>query len=65
MRRRVWGGRGREGERKIHLGSWDVLRRPRERGGLGLKKAQAMNKALLAKLALRTVHGEMRVGANY
>lgn len=47
VRRCVWGGK--EGKKKIHLVNWEVLYKPKERGGVGLKKAEAMNKALLAK----------------
>lgn len=36
--------------RKTHLLRWEVLCKPKEEGGLGIKKAIGMNKALLAKL---------------
>ena len=36
-------------ERKLHLVSWDKICRPREEGGLGLKKFGLMNQAMLAK----------------
>lgn len=47
----VW-GKG-EGKKGVHLVGWDVLCKMKERGGLGLKRADEMNKALLAKLAWR------------
>lgn len=40
-------------KRRIHLVAWDKLCRPKERGGIGLKRASEMNKALLAKLGWR------------
>lgn len=43
------------GRRKIHHLRWDVLGRPKERGGVGLKTAGMMNKALLAKLGWRVI----------
>lgn len=33
--------------------AWEVLCRPKDRGSVGLKRAQEMSKALLAKLAWR------------
>lgn len=38
-------------KRQIHLLRWDVFCRRKERGGVGLKKSEVMNKAFLAKLA--------------
>lgn len=43
---------------KIHLLSWEILCRPKERGGFGLRKAEGMNKSLLAKLGWRLVKNE-------
>lgn len=51
VRRCVWGES--EGVRKMHLVSWDTLCRPKYRGGFGLKRAEGMNKSLLAKLGWR------------
>lgn len=51
VHRCVWGEY--PGERKTHLVSWDVLCRPKDRGGFGLRKAEGMNQALLAKLGWR------------
>lgn len=36
--------------RKVHLLAWDVLCRPMENGGAGLRWADVMNKAMLAQL---------------
>lgn len=44
-----------DGGRRTHLLSWDVLCRPKERGGLGLKRAKMMNNAMLAKLGSKLV----------
>lgn len=38
--------------------NWDVLCRPKERGGVGCMKAKVMNKALLSKLAWRMLTQE-------
>ncbi|CAN1788863.1 Putative ribonuclease H protein At1g65750 [Linum perenne] len=37
--------------RKIHLVSWDEVCKPKEHGGLGLKKARDLNMAFMMKLA--------------
>lgn len=47
----IWGNK--EGERKIHLMSWDTVTKSKERGGLGMRKAREMNLAFLAKLKWR------------
>lgn len=53
--------RGGEGRREIHLVGWDVMCRPKEKGGVGLRHAEATNKSLLLKLALRLLnHGNDR-----
>ena len=35
--------------KKLHLTNWDTLTRPRQEGGLGIRKFKLMNTALLAK----------------
>lgn len=55
----VWGSS--EEKRAMHLVSWDVLCRPKERGEVGLRKADIMNKALLAKLAWRLLHEDTTI----
>lgn len=42
-------------KRHLHLLSWDVLCRPKDKEGAGLKRAELMNKALLAKFAWRMI----------
>lgn len=42
----------------MHLVIWDILCRLKDRGGVGLKRAEAMNKALVAKLAWRLLTEE-------
>lgn len=44
----LWGDR--TDARKSHLVSWEDLCQPKDRGGLGIYKAEDMNVALLAKL---------------
>ncbi|KAK1290670.1 hypothetical protein QJS10_CPB18g00804 [Acorus calamus] len=47
-RRFLWSGTDRE-VRKPHLVSWELACLPRHEGGLGIRRLDAMNKALLAK----------------
>lgn len=51
VRRCVWGST--EDKKGINLVGWNILCRLKERRGVGLKRADAMNRALLAKLAWR------------
>lgn len=44
---------GTESRRKIHLVDWKGLCKHKDVGGLGVRKAASMNKALLMKLAWR------------
>lgn len=57
-RRCVWGTK--KGARGVHLLSWEVLRKPKELGGVNMKLAKDMNRAIMAKLAQRllTCSGE-------
>lgn len=62
VRHYIWGSSAER--RKIHLINWDVVCRLKERGGLGVRKSEAMNKALLAKLAWRVLTQKgMKIGA--
>ncbi|CAN1138632.1 Putative ribonuclease H protein At1g65750 [Linum perenne] len=51
IRNFVWGSTN--DCRKIHLVSWDEVCRPKEHGGLGLKKAKELNMAFMMKLAFQ------------
>ena len=42
-----------EGERKVHLVSWDKVNKPKVEGGLGIKSMRQVNAAFLAKLGWR------------
>lgn len=44
----LWGST--EAHRKLHLVGWDSVTKPKEGGGLGIKRARDTNKTLLAKL---------------
>ncbi|CAL8168851.1 unnamed protein product [Prunus armeniaca] len=46
-----WGGS--EKRSRVHLCQWDLVCRPKSKGGLGFKKTGAMNQALLAKIGWR------------
>uniref|UniRef100_A0A6N2M5M2 Reverse transcriptase zinc-binding domain-containing protein n=1 Tax=Salix viminalis TaxID=40686 RepID=A0A6N2M5M2_SALVM len=48
-RRFIWGQT--EGRDKIHLVNWKIICKPKEEGGLGLRKMDMMNKAFIMKLA--------------
>ncbi|CAN1144589.1 Putative ribonuclease H protein At1g65750 [Linum perenne] len=45
----VWGDAA--DQKKTHLLSWDLICRPKEEGGLGLRSARSLNLAYLVKLA--------------
>lgn len=53
VKRCVWGAS--EHKRSVHLLKWELLRKPKELGGMGLKMAKTMNKAMLAKLSWRVL----------
>ncbi|CAN1837770.1 Putative ribonuclease H protein At1g65750 [Linum perenne] len=44
----IWGSHN--GERKLHLLSWEKVCQPKDRGGLGIRSAKEMNFAFLMKL---------------
>ncbi|CAA7059442.1 unnamed protein product [Microthlaspi erraticum] len=50
----VWGSTAEQ--RRQHLVSWDKICRPKEDGGLGIRKTRLMNTALLAKVGWRVLH---------
>lgn len=41
--------------RKLHLINWDTICRPRNEGGLGIRKFKLMNQALIAKKSWRII----------
>uniref|UniRef100_A0A2N9IHI9 Reverse transcriptase domain-containing protein n=1 Tax=Fagus sylvatica TaxID=28930 RepID=A0A2N9IHI9_FAGSY len=43
----LWGDTS--AKKKIHLMKWDLISRPKDEGGLGIKRSRCRNKALLAK----------------
>ncbi|XP_056688793.1 uncharacterized protein [Spinacia oleracea] len=52
-RRFIWGGH--DDKRCTHLLAWEVLQKPREQGGVGIRSAKQANPAFLAKLGWRTL----------
>ncbi|CAN1818738.1 Putative ribonuclease H protein At1g65750 [Linum perenne] len=49
IRNFVWGSS--DNCRKLHLVSWDTICKPKDRGGLGLRKTKELNLAYMMKLA--------------
>ncbi|CAL2243105.1 unnamed protein product [Prunus armeniaca] len=47
----LWGGSARQS--KVHLCQWDLVCRPKHKGGLGLQKTSLMNQAMLGKIGRR------------
>ncbi|CAN1831532.1 Putative ribonuclease H protein At1g65750 [Linum perenne] len=45
----IWGSD--QGKRKVHLVKWEVICKPKELGGLGLRSAKSLNQAFLLKIA--------------
>src|SRR4051812_5640228 len=53
-RKCIWGGFS--GQRKLHLVSWEKFYKSKEEGGIGVRQATEMNKALLARLGWRRIN---------
>lgn len=53
IRRFVWGGDDEKS--RVHLLSWETLKLPRDKGGVGLRSARQMNAAFLTKLGWRVL----------
>ncbi|CAA7037229.1 unnamed protein product [Microthlaspi erraticum] len=49
--------------RKQHLVAWEKVCTPKSKGGLGIRRIQEMNTALLAKLGWRLIHDETSLWA--
>ena len=45
----IWGSSGEQ--RKIHLMNWDLICRPKDCGGLGIRKSAWVNEAFMMKMA--------------
>lgn len=54
IRRCVWGSN--EGQWKIHLVNWETLCKSKEDGGIGLRRSEDMNNAILARLGWRLLN---------
>ncbi|XVF50184.1 hypothetical protein PTKIN_Ptkin04bG0075500 [Pterospermum kingtungense] len=54
MVRNFWWGH-KEDERKIHFRKWDFICQHKDKGGLGIRKTELMNKSLLSKQAWRII----------
>jgi len=53
IRRFLWGGTA--STRKIHLAHWNIITKPRDMGGLGIRSMRQLNSAQLAKLGWRVI----------
>ena len=51
LRRFLWKGGKQNGNKKLHLISWDMVCRPKNSGGAGVKDLATMNLAMRAKLS--------------
>lgn len=54
MIRRLWWG-AKKGKRKTHWVGWDIMLRPKDRGGIGFKDLRLFNQSLLARQARRLI----------
>ncbi|CAA7027589.1 unnamed protein product [Microthlaspi erraticum] len=57
----IWGSTSET--RKQHLIGWDRVCLPKAEGGLGIRKASLMNRALLAKVGWRLLYDETSLWA--
>ncbi|XP_050386378.1 uncharacterized protein LOC126802738 [Argentina anserina] len=58
----IWGDI--ENKRRVHLMNWDTICRPKQLGGLGIKKTAEMNQAILAKIGWRLFLKDSGLWAN-
>ncbi|KAJ8447113.1 hypothetical protein Cgig2_022842 [Carnegiea gigantea] len=54
VRRFLWAGTNTE--RKLYLVAWDIITRPIEEGGLGIRAMRELNSASMTKLRWRLIH---------
>ena len=57
LRKFIWKG-GKGNEKKIHLVSWDKIKKPRDEGGLHVRSLPIQNLALGAKLLWQLITGK-------
>lgn len=55
VRNFIWGNK--EGERRMHLVSWDTVTRAKNHGGLGIRETREMNLVFLVKIGWRLEKG--------
>jgi len=58
LRRFLWEG-GKNGERKIHLVSWDKVKAPKKEGGLQIRDVATQNVALGGKILWKIINGKL------
>ena len=56
-RKFLWQG-GKVQKKKFHLVKWSIVKAPKQKGGLGIRNPEQMNKALGAKLVWRLATGK-------
>lgn len=56
IRNFIWGSS--PDQRRCHLLSWETITKPKEGGGLGLRRLEEMNEAFIAKLGWRLIQKE-------
>ena len=57
LRRFLWEG-GKNGEKKIHLVSWEKVKVPKKEGGLQIRDIPTQNVALGGKILWRIIDGK-------
>lgn len=62
-RRFLWGEELDSSQRKIHVVSWKQVCKPKDYGGLGVRQAAQVNKALLSKLGWKIIMNDSALWA--
>ena len=62
--KRCWWGVSSSGKTRLALTPWDKICQPKKCGGLGLRKMQDMNRALLAKWGWLLLSDDKAIWAN-